>query len=79
MDKIAIEQRIADIDAKIIELEERLTTLPAEFEESTSGDDNAIEGELETQALGSIAQQIQALRAEKEGLQTELHRLTDLG
>jgi archaellum component FlaC len=79
MDKISIEQRISDIDSKIIELEERLTTLPSQFEESTSTDDNAVEGELENQALGSLAQQIESLRSEKADLQAELKRLADLG
>lgn len=79
MDKISIEQRISDIDSKIIELEERLTTLPSQFEESTSTDDNAVEGELENQALGSLAQQIESLRSEKTDLQAELKRLADLG
>lgn len=78
MDKISIEQRISDIDSKIIELEERLTTLPSQFEESTSTDDNAVEGELENQALGSLAQQIESLRSEKADLQAELKRLADL-
>jgi archaellum component FlaC len=79
MDKISIEQRINDIDGKIIELEERLSALPSQFEEGTSTDDNAIEGELENQALGSLAQQIESLRSEKADLQAELKRLADLG
>lgn len=79
MDKSSIEQRIGDIDIKIIELEERLTTLPSQFEEGTSTDDNAVEGELENQALGSLAQQIESLRSEKTDLQAELKRLADLG
>jgi hypothetical protein len=52
-----------------------LDRAPAEFQESTSGDDDATESEPLNQRLAEIRRELEALEAERGTLQTQLATL----
>jgi len=71
-----IRERIAQIDRAIITLEDNARLAPGIAQESTQGDDDAIESEASDQELGRIRQEIEQLRQEKVQLQEKLANLT---
>lgn len=71
----ALAERIAQIDKAIIAAQDGLDRIPADYEESPSGDDNATESQGTTQALGGISQELDELRREKAELQAQLDSL----
>jgi chromosome segregation ATPase len=71
-----IRQRLAAIDAEHFQLTESLNMAPAEFEQSTQGDDNAPEGDALTQKLAGIRSSIEQLDKERGELHDRLTKLT---
>jgi chromosome segregation ATPase len=67
--------RLAEIDKAHFGLTESLDRAPAEFQESTSGDDDATESEPLNQRLAEIRRELEALEAERGTLQTQLATL----
>jgi hypothetical protein len=69
-------ERIGQIDKAIIAAEDGLDRVPADYEESKSGDDNATESQGTQQALGGVSQELEELRREKAELQSLLDSST---
>lgn len=67
-----IHARIAQIDQEIIAAEGKIRLVPGESQESTQGDDDAVEGEFNEQEFGQLGLDIQDLRREKALLQEKL-------
>ena len=66
-----IQERLAQIDKALFTLTDSLNSVPAESQESTQGDDDALESELVEQKLGDIRSQIEELQRERD----QLHQL----
>jgi len=67
--------RLAQIDKEHFELTESLNLAPTKFQESTQGDDDAIEEEGELQELATIRRKLEALQLESKELHDHLDRL----
>lgn len=63
-----IKERLGQIDQALFALSEGINAVPAQFEESRSGDDSAVEYE-------SVDQRLAEIRREREGLEAEAAQL----
>ena len=84
MEKVSAEQpktkeeirtRLSEIDRQLFGLSENLSRVPAEFEESGSGDDNATEAQPAEQRFGQIRDEREQLQAEAAELRRQLTEL----
>jgi hypothetical protein len=67
-----IHERLGQIDKAIFALTGSLDGAPAEFQESSQGDDDAVESESTEQKLARIRSQIEALGRERDELHARL-------
>ncbi len=70
-----IRERIGQIDRAIITLKDNLNRIPGETQESSQGDDDAVETEMMEPRFGEVSQEIQDLERERKELEDKLHQL----
>ena len=70
-----IRERLAQIDKRHFELTEGLNLVPAPFQESTQGDDDATEAEPTGQAYDNVAEELRRLDQEGHDLRAKLIEL----
>lgn len=68
-------ERLRQIDAALFALTESLNRIPAKFQESTHGDDDATESESAQQELAFVRNQIEELRHESAEITERLSTL----
>jgi len=69
-----IRTRLRQVNDQIILLTSNINQIPAPFEESPQGDDNAVESEGSQQAFGNVQQRLADLRREMMELEALLGR-----
>lgn len=70
-----IQDRLAQIDKEHFQLTENLNRVSAPFQESTQGDQDAIESQFADNAFGDVRQQIEKLERERDELHIQLEQL----